>query len=569
MSRGCDLATYFSLVRKLSLIKSCAFIFFYVSIKAKINFDDFKLLKHSFLLFVMYFATAHTLFAPEKAVARILSQREVLERCYIQITGSPLKSNDPLIEQLKTGSAAKICSDLLNSVTLDSNSGLLSQPNNIVHRKILRQFYDFHRNWFDRKFQNTVEWVDQDWGTSDVYDVTMPALAVTKNLFSTSQHYSSILKGAKGAEALRDSTLASASGSPSNFKRPSRAFRSSDDGDGTFNINSGSVAYVRDDSAAILNPIVDIPFVAVPWTLVQVGELIGIRDDMRSNAVPHMVTKFVSPVAAIDEATLNLPHNLGAHYGGGILGSQAFLLYNFGHGLEYSTNGTLKLPRRWVANAFKSLLCSQTPYVRSSDVQPYIRTGDGVPPFRSNVSCLRCHVSQDQAALTARNLAPGITGVNFSVHPARVSASIVSYKNSGGYRATPEPGQEMWPFKAVGNFKNQAPNGAFVYRSLSGALHNKELQSIDDLGHAMTETEDFYACAAQHYVSQLMGVKVPFFDVGDPDNSTILQSLTDTDRKWRDFVLNLGKELRVTGSLKLLIQRILESEFYQQSEFGK
>ena len=492
------------------------------------------------------------------AQARALNDRELLARCYSHLTGLRLPAKDPLYTQLESKKPIQVCVDLLNSVRLKADGRL--ENDTPVSRAVLKQLNDFHRGWFEKRMLGATELSDALQATIDVTDFSQPAYYISRALFTDGMHYNSALRGSDNVMAIRDSSTATASGSPTGFKRPSRTYSYGFDGAGQRGperINESVIAW----SATPGNPDA-LEF--APLKLVQVGELVGFDLDPGMANVGGLWTKAVGGGGTINDTGLATPINPRAHFGGGALGSQSMLLLNFGHSFDYDTNGTTKLPRRWMSAALKSFLCREGPYLRNADVEPTKRLDPAAPPFRQSNSCLRCHATMDQAALTTRNLVIGETSTFINTFN-RISALIGRFNVSAGK----EPGQEFWPWKPVANFKYQAPEGKLYMRSATGALIDRNVSNLNELGIAMSDTDDYYACAAKRYVERFTGVNVSLFDPADADNEAVYAAQSEKERDMRARVLALGNELRMTGSLKKLIQRIMESDEYRQSDFGK
>lgn len=486
----------------------------------------------------------------EPALASALSEREMLVRCYGHLTGQRIPTGHALWTQISAGKrAVRICLDLLNETKLAADGSMATASND--QRLILRQFNDFHRSWFAKQFMSGYDFGDSFAGMVDVHDPTEGALFLTRTLLADSQHYSSVLRGFDAMEALRDSSTANGHGSSSGIKRASRVLTGGlDNFDGTFDWNASVL--VSGKTTSVDEP----PFETSPLTLLQVGSLYGIRPRSSLETAPRIFTRHTGGSATMNEGSIAIPHPVRKNYGGGVLGSQPFLLFNFGYGLEYQPNGADKIPRTWMSAALKTFLCREGPYLLDSDVNGYLQgTASGVPAFRNQKSCLRCHATLDQGALTARNLVPASTLV-FATTSVRATVTIANY----AVNSTPQAGQEPWPVRGVAAIRNQSPMGKLYFRSITGELVHRDVNGINEMGTAMTETDDYYVCAAKRYVEYLTGVKVK---LSEADGNS------KKEKAWRDLTVALGRELRQTGSLKTLVKRIMESDYYRQRDFGR
>ncbi len=482
--------------------------------------------------------------------ARYLTNSEIVRRCYIQMTGTRLRAGDPILERAKAGEdGGLLCASLLDSVSLGSNNMIQSSRGDGV--LFLQRFHEIHRNWLGKKWINQAD-VSQDpfFFTPDVYDGSEPSLFITRALFTPGMRYESVLRGTTGLRAKRDpSSLSVYAKGANGVARVSRYMNADPKYDDFFIDVSGGVAG---------------PLVRVPTSLVQVGVLMGIEPQTETASSPFVWLGAPNPSVPVNPPGIVVPQLIYQNYGGGAIGTIPYLLMNFGHSTTYQTNGTTKLPRRWMQSVFEDFLCRSGAMARETDVGGYLR-GATAAPFRQQKSCLRCHSAYDQAALTTRNITP---------------ASFSNFLPADGGRTTTTaghfvvdtaegPGQEPWPVLPVTNFSRQPPKGQLFFRSIDGTLVQKPVNNLDELGTALSLTDDFYACAADHYLEYFTGIKVPLFDMSDTANESRVSSMTAADREARQFVIDLGAELKVTGQVKKVIQRIFASDFYKKTDFNR
>ena len=486
------------------------------------------------------------LFGSQTILADRLSERAMLVRCYAHLTGQRIPSNHAYWAQLGNQRAAKLCLDLLNGTTIAADGFVRGTEQQLV----LKQLNYFHRTWFNKQFHTNAEFFEQDYGTPDIHEATEGALFLSRALFGDNAKYWDVLRGTDALEAIRNPSTANSYGSNST-KRVTRMYIT-DNPTGSFDWSVPQIAVAP-------NFVIAPPYTSTPAALIAVGALTGIRTRSQVDMVPTIYTSFANGGAILNDATLEVPQPLRRNYGGGVLGSQPFLLYNFGHALTYRADGAEKLPRNWVVAAYRTFLCKEGPYLLASDVTAHrLNSAAGVPAFRTQTSCLQCHSSMDQAALTARNLTPASNAGFTTDGQVRLTALIANFAVTRG----PEAGQSAWPDRAVASIRNQAPNGTFLFRSYNGGLISRGLTSVNDLGVAMSSTEDYYACAAKRYIRYFTGVNVRL-------NESEGAAFTARESKWREFAIALGKELQATGSLKTMIRRIIESDFYHQKDFGR
>jgi hypothetical protein len=129
--------------------------------------------------------------------------------------------------------------------------------------------------------------------------------------------------------------------------------------------------------------------------------------------------------------------------------------------------------------------------------------------------------------------------------------------------------KEFWPSTSDPNFHKTRPEGRLIFRSITGELVNVSIDNLESLGHSIAQTPDYYACAAKRYFEFFTKNKIILFDPYDPSNEPIIDGMSPTEHEMRSFVLALGQELQKSGSLKQLVRRILDSEYYGQGNFGK
>jgi hypothetical protein len=497
---------------------------------------------------------------PMAIAERKLTEKEILARCYAQLTGQRLAYADALWNELKTKTALQVCVGLITDVQLDP-TGYLTQRGNPVHRRVLKQFHDLHRDWFTARWVVGPTTPDAHHGTIDIYDPAEPSLYITRSLFSNQNvHYSSVLRGRFSLKALRDpsNVSATARGGSGNILRATKAFTVGDV------LPAQSLpAGILDRAAVTIEP-GDGTFTEFGTELLELGEIIGIAPIGAQGAFPGLWSDIYQATANRNPANLIVPQPVHAHYGGGALGTVPFLMMNLGHPSDYVADGAAKLPRRAVAAAFQAFMCNSGPYARASDITPYkVAAGAGVVPFRTADSCLRCHSTLDQGAMTMRNLrnAGSVNGGPPLV--SRSAMTIAAYAAAGGVATV------AWPAVSTPGYHLTQASGKLFFRSVNGELVDVPVGDLDAYGTALSNTDDFYACAASRYFKYFTGIGVEIFDPQDANNQPLISSLSEADREYRNYVLNLAKELKASGSLKTLITRIMSSPYYKLAGFGR
>lgn len=497
-----------------------------------------------------------------------LTPQAFFNRCYVQLTSQPVPLNSPLMAQVKAGTitALDACKQVLAKAKL-SDVGELANTNDKEAKAVLNTFYSFHRTWFPSNNLDTIDGYDTDetHGTVDIYDTTEPALAVTYTMFGKNQRYSDTLTRSSGVTAVRieNSTLKTRLGwvgtHPGRFM--SNKIESSN---GLFQFRSTSLTTPVSSNAA--NHVAT--YKSMP--LISVGDLVGIKPTSNTFNVANVSLKPLNGVSATENgafvAGLNYSYDFYKTYGGGVLGTPIYLMQYLGHGMNTKFNGQSKVARRWSQQNMETFLCKNLPALRESDVAAMVDV-NSTAPFRNASSCIMCHATLDPMAYTARNLTTGAFDYvrNYTTDGTttayfRNAVAITSYKNT-------LPSVGGWPSEPVTNFHIQNPTGRLYFRTFSGALIDQNLTDINSLGNALANTDDYYLCAAKRYFEFMTGISVELFDKTDPGNASKNAALTAQDLSEYRYIQTLAKDLQTRGSVTELIESIMGSTYYSQTNF--
>lgn len=523
------------------------------------------------------------------AQAQELSPQSLFNRCYIQLTGLPIPLNHALMNQVKSGQikALDACLQILNKAKLQAN-GELNNINDKEAKAVLNTFYSFHRTWFSA---NSIEELNvynsfEHNGTVDLYDATEPALALTFSMFGNGQKYSDTLNRPTGVRALRvedDATKARLGWVSSHPGRFINTFPNLPDQNGNNVGMQNALVSFRDSStkATAVSRNINIHISQrLPVPIISVGELVGVRPTTEKFTVPNISLMPLGDLKS-DRGSLypelNYSYDFFKTQGGGILGMPIYLMSYYGHGMNMKFNGSTKVPRRWSQQNMESFLCASFPALRESDVRDFVDTNSDVP-FRKSSSCVMCHATLDPMAYTARNVTIGATDymrVYFNGNtskdadgktvfpPAaylRNAIAITTYK-------TIKESVTGWPSADVPDFHLQKPTGRLYFRSVTGTLIDKSVLNIADLGKAMSETEDYYLCAAKRYFEFMTGIEVPLYDRTDPRNADLNRALSQQSIDDRAYVENLAKNLRNNQSVMQMVEDIIKSPYYSKENF--
>jgi hypothetical protein len=500
-------------------------------------------------------------FLPQSARAQSLSEPAFFNRCYSHLTGHPVPLKSPTMSAIRAGriKALTACEILLDSVQL-GEAGFLTDKSSLDARRVLNNFYNFHRTWFA---VNTVEQIQEyneemSRGTMDIYDTTEPGLALTRAAFAREGKYSEVLNLKTGVHALREEYQAVRRAIGWSVSYPMRLRFGNNAGfdENLFNFRalSGSFDGNSDTTTSVFKNIPKI----------EVGELVGIRPKAESITIPNLsLQPLGGDKRGNEQPGLNFEFDLYRTFGGGVLGTPIYFMLNYGHGRGLEANGTTKVPRRWAQTNLNSFLCAELPALREADIRKYVLTNSGTP-FRNSASCVMCHATLDSMAYSARNLIVGnsdyfVISAGSKTH-AKTALHVTSYR--------PEiPSVEGWPSEPVVNFHRQIPTGRLFFRSMTGELIDKPLNGIDSLGQAMSQTKDFYYCAAKRYFDYFTGINVSMFDRTNPANAEMNQKLSKESEEHRKFIEDLGDELQKNQSVKTMIKSIMASKYYRMVNF--
>lgn len=494
------------------------------------------------------------------AFAKPLTEAQIYKRCYAQLSQVAVPVNDARITQInnKQLTGAQACSQLLAEADFDGVGRL--RTINPLTIKIVKTFTDFHRSWFanSRLEQSTDFSLETDGSTMDVFDASEPALFITRQLFLPGAQYRNILRGSQGVQAIRqeDRAISASLGFTPEMTVPGRFYAGNNgsiqENKFPFASADGSVRGAEDQGS---RPAED--FVILPK--MNAGEIVGVQMNTFSAMIPNFYLKLFHTEENARRNygdAIDFSFDIYKNRGGGILGSSTFFMMNSGHTKGQIFNGSTKVPRAWTKAAMESLMCSPFPSLRESDISQFVANGSSAP-FRNASSCVMCHATLDPFAYVARNRVVGNSDfTNFLKNTILV----------GNFKAT-MASVAGWPSEPVPNFHRQEPKGRLYYRSATGALVDRSVNNSEEMGQAMSETEDFYQCAAKRYFQYFTGINVSIYDRTNPANSDLNRKLTKADKDDRKFIEKLAKELRTTQSLPNMVRQIIGSDYYKYQNY--
>lgn len=501
----------------------------------------------------------YLLHLPSTSIAQsTLSNLQLYQRCYTQLTGQSALTS-PLLSQVRSGQvkAIEACVQHLTDARLGDDGNFVSNGDTSFH--VLQQIHQIHRSWFKKSSMLDSE-VNRDfhWATLNVYDVNEPALHFTRAAFRPNTHVSEAVTRPVSLEARR---------------RPAKQqFRYVLADAATNRYEKRAHPLPRVTSLLNDDPLYDQQrvdfqtnnitgeFFAAFFPILEVGQLHGVQDRRQDLLVSTLV---VNPNTEGEQLNPGNPaHNfpINKNYGAGLIGSMPYLITNLGHGYVYQANGAEKLTRKWSEAIFKDLMCREIPVLRDEDIGQFVSSNTSSPQFRQGRQCLTCHASIDQMALVTRNLKMVTSGNrNFNNdYLPQYFTTMASYSVTQGDHG------EFWPQISDNVFHLRPPKGRLYFRNYTGRLVDAQLGSIQDLGNVVAGQDDYYICLAKRYFQNFTGINV---QIKDPAYRSDSFYADPKFRELRDYVVDLGLDLKTHGSVKQTIGRILRSPYYSSPHF--
>jgi hypothetical protein len=447
---------------------------------------------------------------------RPLSASAIYYRCHSQFVRKRPVSEDALLKSVKAGelTAVQACLKLLAEVNVNN-----SEKANERSLQILRTFQAFHMTWFPNK--NFIK-DETDNPTTDFYDANEMGYHLTSNLFAKNSKYSDVVTSKTSFRGIRQSSQ------KANYliePMGSDAYQS-------FKENVWALQTQDRNSPTLWNP-----------QLIEFGALVGLRE---LKAGENQVRFF--------DGKRFLDFSASATLGGGILGTIPYILLNSSQKDYYPSDGGLLAHRSWSKAVFADLLCRELPVVRKKDAAAFVQKESPLP-FRKENTCMQCHSSMDPMAWTIRYA----MNIRLDGKPGK---NFLSPRSLALY--PPEAPPETAMTSGDPQFHLRPPVGKLYFRTYQGELVDQKISGVQELGEALANLDDLYICAAKRYFEFMTGIEVKIFDFSSENSKTPPAKLL----AYRNFVVSLGHSLKKTQSLKLLVQDILASPFYSQSDYG-
>lgn len=469
--------------------------------------------------------------------AQVSDEMRRFHKCYGIMVGQKVALNDPLWTKVKAGqiSGTDACMQVFSMAKLDQNGevkkGANGQPND-VGMKILASFLRFHKSTLAIADYTLTIGNGTDRLTRDVTDANEAVYQILYSVFGQNQQWSDTLTRDYALEGQRKSDFSKRTRSIiPNVALPEY-------------FDQGTYITVKDENG--INQTVPSPTEGVePFYVdfIQTGLLYGLKRDTRENIATHPRAKLVGGVNTSD---------INEHWGGGAIGTQAYLIANLGRG-DFN-NGGSAVNRRWGKHVMEDFLCRTQPTLRTVDVSAEVDTKSAIA-FRKGASCMACHATMDPISGATRNLRFSYTN----------NTGMLGTKVKFAGKRHPDMAAAPFPkLAADGSFYRRPADARVFYRSYNGDLIDESVTGIQSLGEALVQTNDFYVCAAKRYYQFLTGIEVNLSDEGDV-NSPIL---TQGQLNQRNKVIELGMKLQTHQSIEALIREIISSPIFINPDKG-
>lgn len=550
-------------------------------------------------------ALAMTLLAQTALAADVarLSEGALMARCYAHLTGRKIPATHPLlINTLQTNQRANTianCLKVFDKARLAPASAAAIAPgypttseladiSDVESLRVLNQFYAFYSLFFEEQdFQNRPQtysnFVEEQWDSAEdalfYLRATFEGPAASGS-FTPMQPFNSILRSDRSLSGRRI--------------LPQKYVRQTD-------ICVGSSTGCWHTPTSLHNSIQLRDWFDLPnfndegglGTSSGLGYLTGIKVWPKDSATMY----------GLDGGEFDPDARTGRDHkrarGGGLLGTSSYLLKNGQYvdrrsgsaaagNLTWAANqdGGVHNRRRMIKNLFSATLCRDQPPLRMDDdvvlqrvknYQDQNYAKNKTIAFRESQLCASCHVAYDEAAAVLRN-----TGVTTGVNDWDLNADGDGSDNNTfafAHRLTTEklaPAPHLthpWNNNTWGTTK---PTGAlhfrdfrgnYVYVDIPASRDGVELQDrgIQELGEAISNTDQFYACFAKRMFFFFTGIDVSLEDHGD----SRLEPLPAAEKHYRDkYIVPLaiggaGRDgLKQHQSVRRLISDILSLDLY-------
>jgi hypothetical protein len=434
-------------------------------------------------------------------------------RCYSQITGEYPSSTLATITEVKNGKdPITACLEIFDLAKFADKTSFLENVTNPSAQAVLRTMNNLHSSWFaTNHFPEIREKYITN--TANVFDPSSPAMYFTKALFDQQSQYKNII-------------------SNTTTYRPIRI------------INTPPV------SPWNLIPKEDYIFTDVKFAGASV--LLGMETMAVNDTMDFTFLKQQAP-ATPEFISGTLTYN--THFGGGVLGSQPYLLQTVqANNLNPKFDGGVLTARKWSRAVFNDLLCRSLPVVREADGAAYVDVSSSIA-FRQSMSCVKCHTSMDRMAGVTRGVVyDQSAGKFFNLgHSAFISQRTVD-----------KSAADIFPTDPDADFYRRPTQGQLFYREHDGKLVDLAINNVEELGEKLSQEDGIYNCLAKRYYQFFTGISVDIGDIADPQHGILSQE----ELALRAIVLQLGQQLKTHQNPRMTIESILRRSEYRKSNYN-
>lgn len=477
-----------------------------------------------------------------------LTPVEVYERCYLRMVRNVPAATDPILKKVAAGTVTGPagCMELFDKAKFDATGKIANLADGDA-RAIVRTFHDFHGSWFQSRANPSNGQAGSAF--SLLNDLEGPSLYLTRALFGAGARYDAIVKGSTTLSGVR-TRLGKANLSPFEAQRILRYPADLPEFSGTKNFILGYRSMGSTEYTALTVPNTNI---------VEVGDLVGVK-----NALPFVVPSMGAARAetsATDFELLSQNVVVNRSYGGGIVGSSAFLFSNANLTVNVAAKDDTSINRVAAARVFEDLLCHQLPTLTLADVQAEqaeLVKADSPNMFRRDKTCMQCHAQIDYFAYGYRNLVLSTTGANFNApSPNHVGFPTLAFL--------------QFPVNVAStSYHQSAPKGTLRYRGFrSTAVTRANFSSLEQLGEGLAASRDLYECAAKRYYKFFTGIDVRLDTLVAPaataPEATRLKH--EVDAQHQAMVIKIAARLKSGQSLRTLVSDIVSSPVFKSRNF--
>jgi hypothetical protein len=386
------------------------------------------------------------------------------------LTGKYLSPDSQYIQLIKSEkkSAVEICKDLVTSVYLDEQGYAKSRAaQDDLAATILRRFHLLHQSWSTRV---SFTLADMEYPTSSVVDLQVGGNYWTWLLFSEGKKAKDIFTVNITPKTLRipaNKEQWLVEPHPLSKKLTARTARPWSHQ--PHNIDEPGGPTGEEEKLETWNP-----------DFIPTGDLVGIT--LANQRAPAEKSKeFQIPAKS---------------FGGGIIGTQSYLMSNTNLFPDVRPDGGRVSHRRFGESIIRDFFCRDLPVLTEADVIPHITPNPDLT-FQAIPVCMKCHYTMEPLASGIRNLVSSYTGFDYKeVYNSRVFRQL---------KLTSDKKTPLMLEKGDGDFGHHRPDGQLNYRNVDGDLVGFYFTSLDELGTFIGQTKDFHYCVAKRYVKYFTG----------------------------------------------------------------